>query len=149
MDGELEFAELTTAAEHRAAFPVMRELRAHLDEKRFLDLLAVMLPAGYRLFALRRGEEVLAVAGIQILTNLYYGRHLYLYDLVTRSDLRSREIGGRLLERLEAFARAEGCENLALSSGVQRLDAHRFYEERMGYERPSFVFKKSLLEDRS
>jgi hypothetical protein len=35
----------------------------------------------------------------------------------------------------------------ALSSGLQRADAHRYYERRMRYERLSFVFGKSLSAD--
>ncbi|TFB12835.1 GNAT family N-acetyltransferase, partial [Filobacillus milosensis] len=32
----------------------------------------------------------------------------------------------------------------ALSSGLQRTDAHRFYEDRMDYDKVSYVFKSSL-----
>jgi hypothetical protein len=38
----------------------------------------------------------------------------------------------------------QGCERVSLASGFPRTDAHRFYEERMGYERVSFVFTKGL-----
>jgi hypothetical protein len=36
-------------------------------------------------------------------------------------------LGGRLLEWLLAHARAQGCVQLHLDSGVQRFGAHRFY----------------------
>ena len=51
---------------------------------------AEMAPAGYRLFAVRGpGGRIVAAAGVQVLTNLYYERHLYLYDLVATEDARS------------------------------------------------------------
>ena len=45
--------ELTTEAEWREAFPVMRELRPHLNEVTFLDIMRAMKPQGYRLLAAR------------------------------------------------------------------------------------------------
>ena len=45
---------------------------------------------------------------------------------------------------LETWAKENDCGVVALSSGVQRTDAHRFYEEKAGYEKPSYVFKKVL-----
>ena len=85
-----EVVELRSEAEMREAFPVIRELHGGLDERRYLDLLAEMVPAGYRLFAVRAPSgEVVAVAGVQVLTNLYYERHLYVYDLVATESARA------------------------------------------------------------
>ncbi len=137
-------SELRTEPELREAFVVMRELRTHLDEPRYLALLAVMRPAGYRLFALRDGGRIVALAGVEVGTDLHTGRHLWVHDLVTASDVRSRDHGARLLAFLEDVARREGCGTVALNSGVQRLDAHRFYEQRMGYARTAHTFAKPL-----
>jgi GNAT superfamily N-acetyltransferase len=137
--------EITTAAGRREAYPVMRELRPHLDEAAFLRLLAEMEPQGYRLFALRDHGDIVCLAGIGVLTNLYYGRHVWVYDLVTAAHARSQGHGARLLAFIEDLARDNGCLAVALSSGRTREDAHRFYE-REGYERTSFVFLKHLTD---
>lgn len=123
----------------------MHELRPHLDEKQYLELLAEMRPNGYRLFALQDSSTIMALAGVAVLTNLYYGRHVWVYDLVTASSARSRGYGKKLLDYVEDFARSEGCRLVALSSGMQRKEAHRFYQERMEYEKPGYVFYKVLL----
>ncbi|WP_029215338.1 GNAT family N-acetyltransferase [Kallotenue papyrolyticum] len=139
--------ELTTAAEWREAYAVMRELRTHLALEDYLALLEPMRREGYRLLALRDDHgAIVALAGIIILTNFYDGRHVYVYDLVTRSDVRSQGYGATLLRQVEALARRAGCGKVVLSSGVQRVDAHRFYEQRMGYTRASYVFRKTLSE---
>ena len=138
----VEIVELL-GEEIRAAFPLMQELRTSLTEARYVEAVAEMAD-GYRLFALKRDGVAVALAGVGIATNLYYGRYLWVYDLVTTEAERSRGYGRRLLQHLEELARQEGCDTIALSSGVQRSDAHRFYEERMGYERASFVFRKEL-----
>lgn len=138
--------ELQSQEEWREAFPIMRELRTHLNEQQYLDLLRSMAQEGYRLFGLRDGGRIVSLAGIGVLTNLYYGRYVWVYDLVTVSDARSKGYGRRLLEFIEEFAHREGCQIVALSSNLVRLGTHRFYEERMGYEKPSFVFRKKLAE---
>lgn len=140
----MEIVELNTEEEYRRAFPLMRQLRPHLTEEQFLEITGQMVWDGYRLFAAQEGGEILALAGVAVCLNLYHGRHLWVYDLVTREDRRSTGIGKRLLEWLEELARSENCERIALCSGVQRTDAHRFYEEKMGYERASYLFLKKL-----
>jgi len=143
-DSAMELIELRTEAELKEAFPVMRELRPHLDEAEFLTRLAAMMPAGYRLFALRDRGDIVAVAGIEIATDLVAGRHLWVHDLVTAERVRSRGYGARLLADVEQLARREHCALVALNSGVQRVDAHRFYETRMGYTRTAYSFAKRV-----
>jgi GNAT superfamily N-acetyltransferase len=140
-----EVRELTTDDEFVEAFPVMNELRTDLmNVEEYRKTLDAMRTGGYRLFAAVDGDRYVALAGVAIRTNFYYGRFLYVYDLITSESERSKGHGKLLLDHLEQLARADGCQTIALSSGVQRKDAHRFYEEKMGYDRPSYVFKKEL-----
>lgn len=142
---QLAIRELTDAEDLERAYDVMNELRTHLMNKEtYLEHLGEMRDGGYRLFALEVEGEIEALAGIAIRRNFYYNRFLYVYDLITTERSRSRGHGKALLEHLEALARSEGCQTIALSSGVQRADAHRFYEDKMGYDRVSYVFKKAL-----
>ena len=140
----MEIVELRSEAELREVLPVLREPRGGLGEQRYGELLAEMVPAGYRLFALREGGAVAAVAGVQVLNNLYYGRHVYVYDLVATAGARSKGCGEKLLAHVEELARAEGCSFVALACGRERTGALRFYEERMGYERPGYSTGKAL-----
>lgn len=141
----MELVELTTEAQWREAFPVMHELRMHLDEDTFVAMLCEMVPQGYRLLAVRDdGGAIKALAGIAHLTNLYYGQHVWVYDLITTAAARSRGYGAALLGHVERMARELDCETVALASGLHRLGAHRFYEQRMGYSRTAYTFQKAL-----
>ncbi len=131
------------SAELRKAFPVVRELHGGLDERKYAELVAKMVPGGYRMLAVRDGGEVVAVAGVQVLTNLYYERHLYVYDLVASAGARSKGHGAALMEYVERFARREECKYVALACGREREDALRFYE-RLGFERPGYSMRKAL-----
>lgn len=141
---ELAFRELTTEVEWREAYPVMVQLRTHLDEDEFVDSVREMADDGYRLFAADLNGDVVAVAGVTTLLNLYDGRHAYVYDLVTDADRRSAGHGSALLSFVCDWARKRGYDNLVLTSGLGRTDAHRFYEERAGMERASYVYRRSL-----
>jgi GNAT superfamily N-acetyltransferase len=136
--------QLTTEQEWLEAFPVINELRKHLDEDAYLSLVHEMDGQGYQLFGLYNEGRIVAVTGVIILTNLYNGRHVYVYDLVTKATERSNGYGEILLSYIHRWARENGCEKAVLSSGLQRHDAHRFYERKMGYEKVSYVFTKSF-----
>ena len=115
-------------AEVAACYPVMRELRSHLDEASFVGRVRVMEESGYCLVYIREAGSPVAVAGFRLGESLAWGRFLYVDDLVTLPSHRSRGLGAALLSWLAEFARREGCDQLHLDSGVHRTDAHRFYE---------------------
>ena len=140
----MQVTELQYDAEFEEAFPVIRELHHDLDERRYRELIPEMRAAGYRMFAVRGEGVLVAVAGVQRLTNLYYGRHFYVYDLSVADGARSKGHGERLLRHVEEVAREEGCGFVALACGRERDAALRFYGDRMGYERPGYSMRKAL-----
>ncbi len=113
--------------ELRACFPVLRELRPHIDEEEMFSRVRRQQTSGYRLAFIDEGDGVVAVAGFRIGENLAWDRFLYVDDLVTHSAYRSQGHGARLLSWLREHASSEGCRQLHLDSGMHRRDAHRFY----------------------
>jgi GNAT superfamily N-acetyltransferase len=140
----MEVVELHSTAERREVLPILRELYPWLDEAHYAALLAEMVPDGYRQFALRNeAGEIVAVAGVAVHVNIYYGRHLYVYDLVVTEGERSKGYGDLLMDHVEDIAHREGCETAALACGLEREGALRLYESR-GYEKPSYAMRKAL-----
>ncbi|WP_112182555.1 GNAT family N-acetyltransferase [Paraliobacillus zengyii] len=136
---------LHTEDELLAAFPVMNQLRTHLDEKKYLALVQEAQEVDqYQIAALYDANEIVAVVGFKPMITLYYGRFVWVCDLVTASDKRSNGYGEELLSYVEDWAKQNNYESVALSSGLQRTDAHRFYEKKMDYDRASYVFKKVI-----
>ncbi|WP_155268508.1 GNAT family N-acetyltransferase [Clostridium beijerinckii] len=78
------------------------------------------------------------------LTNLYYGKHVWVNDLVTDVNQRSKKYGETLLSFINEWAKENGCDVVALSSGLQQAEAHKFYESKMGFAKTSYVFKKKI-----
>lgn len=118
----------TTDSEVAACYPVMRELRPHVAENQFLTRVRSQEHAGYRLAYVQESIGVVAVAGFRVGENLAWGRFLYVDDLVTLPVHRSKGYGAQLLYWLKEQATKEGCEQMHLDSGIQRKEAHRFYE---------------------
>ena len=138
----LDITELAEV-ELEESYEVMRKLRPHLTKEVYLARVKEMWARGYRLLALKVEGEIVALAGVTFDLNLYWGRHLFVYDLVTAEAHRSKGHGKRLLNYIHELARQENCEAVALSSAFAREGAHRFYE-RKGYERTGYTFRKRL-----
>lgn len=140
-----DIRELKTEAELTEAFPIMQQLRTHLDLRTYLELIKeAQEKHDYRMHTLYDAEEIVAVIGYMPMTTLYYGRFIWICDFVTDSNKRSKGYGRKLLSFIENQAAKDGYESVALSSGLQREDAHRFYEEKMNYDKKSYVFKLDL-----
>jgi GNAT superfamily N-acetyltransferase len=143
--GATELVELPPGDSRlQEALAVMRALR---DSRSVADLERLFAEgharSGYRILALFDADDCRAVAGFRVLTSFAHGRHLYIDDLVTADPWRSHRYGERIDEHLRGVARAEGCEQVRLDSGVQRRRAHSFYFRR-GYVIESFNFGRRL-----
>lgn len=143
-DSLVTIKELKNDNQWRKAFPVMKQLRTNLDEETYLQLVKNMSVEGYKMFAVFEKEQVVAVTGVIQLTNLYYGKHIWVYDLITDESKRSLGYGEKLLSHIQSWSKEIGCDIVALSSGLLRQDAHRFYESKMGYTKSSYVFRKQI-----
>ncbi len=133
-----------TDEELRATFPVMVQLRTHLTEAGYLAQVAHQRANdNYAVAAVFEGDRVVAAAGFRLATALALGSYVYIDDLVTDADTRSKGHGRALLDWIGDYGRARGCTSLHLDSGVQRHAAHRFYlRERMDIV--FFHFRKML-----
>lgn len=139
-----DIRELNERADLERAFPVMKELRSHIDIDSFLSVIeAAKHEGGYTLVAIERGAQVVALMGYRVLTDFVHGRHLYIDDLVTTKDQRSAGHGARLLKYAEEQARRLDCVGLRLCTGIDNEAGRRFYE-REGWALRAVAYKKKL-----
>jgi len=136
--------ELTTIEQWTEAFPIMSQLRSNLMIETYLELLSQMKKEGYRLFALLSENKIVALVGLSWRVNFYSKKHVFIYDLVTDASKRSHGYGERLLNFIHVWAKDNGADYVALESGIQRIEAHRFYEEKLKYDKWCFSFRKTL-----
>ena len=137
----LTVAMADTTLEVAGCFDIMRQLRTQLSsaEEFAACVERQARSGGYQLLRVLRSGRVVGCAGFRRLETLYGGRMLYVDDLVTLEDARSRGVGRAMLDALLDLAKKEGRASIHLDSGVQRFAAHRFYLRR-GYEIRSHHF---------
>lgn len=134
---ELDLKELDTI------YDVLSQLRVDLSYKEFEDLIYDMRHMDYKMIGIMQKDDLITYAGVAIQTNLYHKRHLYIFDLVTDEKYRAKGYGNMMLDYLKDYAKMGMCENIVLSSGFAREEAHRFYEKN-AFEKKSFTFVKTL-----
>lgn len=123
----MKVALATSETELARCFPVMAQLRPHLSKEEFVRQVNRQQQDGYRLAYLEDEGEIRSLAGFRIMEMLALGKLMYVDDLVTAENYRSRGYGANLFDWLIAHAKADGCAQLHLDSGVHRFAAHRFY----------------------
>ncbi|WP_449621034.1 GNAT family N-acetyltransferase [Robertmurraya sp. Marseille-Q9965] len=141
----VEIKELKNEEEWKEAFLIMRQLRTHLNEDQFVELVKEATEKeSYNIAALYDNEKIVAVTGFMPMITLYNGRFIWVCDLVTDSESRSKGYGKALLNYVHSWSKENGYNIVSLSSGLQRIDAHRFYENKMKYDKVSYVFLKKI-----
>ena len=116
-----------------ATYSVVKQLRPNVKESDYLKLVRLQEhEVHFRLAYLKVRGHVECVAGFRLCRSLGWGKYLYVDDLVTNKNLRSKGVGKMMFSWLVDYACKEGCDELRLDSAVYRHEAHRFYlRERM------------------
>ena len=125
-----------------AAEAVHRQLRPHLPPD-YARRMQEVFASGAEMAVAVAGERVIGVVVFRVLEKTFSGRELYCDDLVTDEASRSSGAGRMMIAYLESLARERGCDALALDSGTQRQQAHKFYF-REGLVASAFHFTKKI-----
>ena len=126
----------------RQSESVHRQLRPLLPPD-YVGRMRKVFASGADMVVCVRDEKVCGITVFRIIEKTFSGRELYCYDLVTDESMRSTGVGHALMVYMEQVADARGCDCLALDSGTQRQQAHKFYF-REGLTVPAFHFSKSI-----
>ena len=120
--------DVRTEAELRACYPVMKELRPHLESvDEFVARVTRQNEHGYRILAALEHGEVVALAGYRLQENLVYGKFLYVDDLIAGEKNRSQRWGAQLLTHLTGYAERADCVKLVLDTALTNALGQRFY----------------------
>lgn len=123
----MEVRFLENNSDYQAVLEVMLQLRTSYDMDSLSEQIKKQQTAGYQVVYVKSPEGILAVSGFVVGDKLAWGKYIYIDDLVTNAEHRSRGVGKFLLRWFKAYAVEKGCEQIHLDSGVQRFAAHKFY----------------------
>ena len=126
----------------RSAESVHRQLRPHLPTD-YLGRMKQVFGSGAEMAVAVVGGQVAGITVFRVVEKTFSGRELYCDDLVTDEKKRSTGVGHALVAYMERVGRERRCDVLALDSGTQRQQAHKFYfREQMPIT--AFHFSKKL-----
>ncbi len=134
---ELDLKELYSV------YDLLVQLRPELSYKEFEDLIYDMRHIEYKMYGIIDGEELISYAGINIQTNFYHKRHLYIFDLITDDKNSRKKYDKMMLEFLDDLARIGMCENIVLSK-KSCLENSSVLEKDNGFYNFSEVYEKKI-----
>ena len=97
-------------------------------------------------FAFLLFEGIKAVGfchGAYINTFWLSGKTCYLSSIITLEEERRKGHGATMMNHAKKLAEQQGCKGIILDSGMQRTDAHAFYEN-YGFSRSAYCFELKL-----
>lgn len=140
----LRIKELSSQQEWQSAYPILKSLRADLIEKDFLKKREDFIRSGYTLFGLFSDTELVAVAGADLYPHLSRGIDCWVHDLATKEEQRSKGFGKELMRYIEKWAKEKGCSRLCVHTRVERTEAQKFYQNKLGYQQAALVYYQDL-----
>lgn len=137
-----------SASDVASLSPLLGELGYPADAEVLPTRLSALNESGHVVALVAEvGGSVVGLATAHVITTIHSPAPVALLTaLVVAESARGQGAGRRLVAAAEEWARANGAVRIAVTSGAQRTDAHRFYE-RIGYARTGVRFGKSLRED--
>ena len=98
-----EIVQAKSQSDLERYFPVMKELRPHLNLQEYLSIYEKAHQTNsYQIVAIEENGKVLAVMGYRVLSDFVRGQHLYIDDLIATESARSQGLGAELLKFAEA-----------------------------------------------
>ena len=116
-----------TDSEILSCFEILQQLRPHLKKEDFISQIRRQERQGYKLVFIEEDKKVISVAGFRLTEKLSKGKFVFVDDLVTDKENRSKGYGEKLIQWIIELAKENNCNVFELDSGVEKFDAHRFY----------------------
>jgi GNAT superfamily N-acetyltransferase len=127
--------------EWEGIFPIIAQLRPHLDKEEFLRRARRQAHSGYELVGAFRDGRLIGVLGMRPVHTLVRGPHLHVDDIVMREEERRSGGGRALMNYAEADARARGMTSVFLDA---RPEAIGFYKA-IGFDLHTTPSMKKVL----
>ncbi|MHA6260123.1 N-acetyltransferase family protein [Sporosarcina sp. CAU 1771] len=71
------------------------------------------------------------------------GKTCYLSSIISNIEDRGKGYGRKLMDHAKELAESQGCKAIVLDTGLQRKDAHRFYDI-YGFEKCAYCYQLKL-----
>jgi GNAT superfamily N-acetyltransferase len=144
MGDHLTIRELVGFEQIATIYDLTRQGNSHLDEATFRARLTDMLAqGGYRCIAAFDGDRMVGVSGFWVGTQLWCGKYVEPDNVFVDPKLRSRGIGAKLMQWIEAEAERIGCDVMRAAMLLGRDRTRAFYR-RSGFADDGLLLVKPV-----
>lgn len=131
-------------ADLERCFPVINELRPHLNLREFQEIYRnANEKEAYDIAALEIDGMIVGAMGYRITHDLVRGKHIYIDDLVITKNERSKRLAPELLKYAEILAKENGCKVLRLCAALENTRGMKFYETN-GWSQRAVAYNKKI-----
>ncbi len=141
---EKKLIAVQTKIDLERCFPIIKELRPSLTLSEYVLIYEeAHRTNGYEIVAIEENGKILSVMGYRVLYDFVRGKHIYIDDLVSTKEARSKGFGAELLFHAENVAKELNCKSLRLCTGLDNNRGMKFYE-RNGWIQRAIAYTKKL-----
>lgn len=112
-------------------YPTAINLVAQLNPKTNPDILALRLEQlsqpGYELLGAYDEGQLIGICGMWTMFRLYIGKLMEIDNVAVDERYRSTGVGKQMMDWVENYARAQGCQSIELNTYVNNHRSHKFY----------------------
>lgn len=123
--------------------PILSVLRDKIPRPHLFERLQKAQENGQNYMIAESADKIFGCLSYHITFDVFWGKTLYIDDLVIDPTLRRKGIGAKLLDAAKSEAKNRSCDQIRLCSGLTRTEAHRFYEAN-GFAKTSLQLAHSL-----
>lgn len=134
---------LIDASDLLTIVPLLRVLNDQIPAEILSQRLVEMREQGYRCAGAYRGDKLVGICGIWILTKYYVGRHIQPDNVMILPSYRSQGIGQKLLNWVEEYGRQQGCDASELDCYLPNKNGQKFWKNQ-GFEVIGYHYYKDL-----
>ncbi len=140
---KLEYKSLKTTQEIIPTLSLLNQMYPGITPQEYRKAIEEMTQNnGYKMLAVYSEGELVAICGFWILRMFYCGKYLQISNLVVDENCRSQNIGAKILEYFENYAKDQGCDHITLDSYIDNTRSHEFFKKQGFYVRGLHFMKK-------
>ena len=140
---KLEYKSLKTTQEIIPTLSLLNQMYPGITPQEYRKAIEEMTQNnGYKMLAVYSEGELVAICGFWILRMFYCGKYLQISNLVVDENCRGQNIGAKILEYFENYAKDQGCDHITLDSYIDNTRSHEFFKKQGFYVRGLHFMKK-------